>query len=622
MRRATVLVMTAALAAVIMSAPVGADDALPLEEHYKAALAALARGDDRKARRELQLSLQDQPLHGQSHFVLASLLAREGALDQAIVGFQRATALQPNNAAARYNLGTALLWRGEPVSAARQLEAAIAIRPDHVPSYNNLAKAYFLVGLPELAVAMYQEALRRDPLNAVALQNLAVLNGAPGDQEAPGEGGARKLVVRTVKTTRTPGPPAAAAGGQGPQADAPPTDSAGPPVASDAGREPSDDPKAEALREIVRDLPHVKVEVRGGRLVLSGWTSGPEARRQLDKILMSQTDVLDLTTEDTGDPHRLVEVEATILRVAGLHSQDVGQNFLRSIALDASVFDEAYEDAVQASLGWLWSAAIEYRVSIANAAHSQIQFLGRPRLTALSGTPAKFISGGDIVYRVSGTTSGDIKPYPFGTTLEVTPTLLRTRAEDGTPLVKLLVTAGRKSILPQTSPESLAAGLGTTAFENIEVTSTAVLALDQTLILTGLSQRELRTGNSGVPLLKSIPIVKYLFSEKNSLLGDLSIIILLTPRDPAFFDEQDRKSMAEFIEKRRAHIQAAKGTEVDMRRFKERYPDWGKLPLTRFASPSFLMENKRYGAVSGVELAHEPLDLDVLSKLPRQPARR
>jgi hypothetical protein len=29
------------------------------------------------------------------------------------VGFQRTVSLEPNNAVARYNLGTALLWRGD-----------------------------------------------------------------------------------------------------------------------------------------------------------------------------------------------------------------------------------------------------------------------------------------------------------------------------------------------------------------------------------------------------------------------------------------------------------------------------------------------------------------------------
>jgi tetratricopeptide (TPR) repeat protein len=101
----------------------------PLDTHYQAARVALAKGDTTNAERELKLDLQDNPLHAQSHFLLASLLGRAGEIDQAIVGYQQTAKLEPNNAVARYNLGTALLLRGVPVLAARQLEDALASPP-------------------------------------------------------------------------------------------------------------------------------------------------------------------------------------------------------------------------------------------------------------------------------------------------------------------------------------------------------------------------------------------------------------------------------------------------------------------------------------------------------------
>jgi len=262
--------------------------------------------------------------------------------------------------------------------------------------------------------------------------------------------------------------------------------------------------------------------------------------------------------------------------VIGLDSQSVGHNFLRRVQVNASLADAAI-----AEFSWLYSASISYQVNIANAAEQRIAFLARPHLTTLSGTPATFLAGGDIVFKVSGTTSGDIKPYPFGTTLQVTPTLLRTPGEDGLPRVRLTVKAGRKSILPIESIEVLASG-DATAFSNVEVTSEAVLRLNQTLILTGLSQQESQTLRSGVPGLRSIPVIKYLFSERTRSVSDTAIIILLTPRDPAYWDEQNQKSIAEFVEKRRAYVEAAQGTEEDMRRFKERYPDWHQLAPNRF----------------------------------------
>ena len=93
------------------------------------------------------------------------------------------------------------------------------------------------------------------------------------------------------------------------------------------------------------------------------------------------------------------------------------------------------------------TAAANYAVNIANADNQRVAVLARPHLTALSGTTAKFLAGGELVFQVTGNIGGNIYPYPFGTTLEVTPTLLREVAEDGTPRVHVAVEAGRLSVL-------------------------------------------------------------------------------------------------------------------------------------------------------------------------------
>lgn len=591
--------------------------AQPLDAHYESARAAVARGDAANAKRELKLSIQSNPLHADSHFLLASLLAQEGDLDQAVVGFQQTLKLEPSNALARYNLATAMLWRGEPLPAARLLEEVVSIRPDYIPAYNNLAKAYFLTGIPALAVATYQEALRQDPANSVARENLALLTGAAELPRTPGPGGLRKPAAAPDAPRQPSAPsPTVPPGSLGERlANA----AQGPPL-SPAEREARDQADAEALQAMLRDLPHVKAERRGDRLILAGWTSDEQQRKVLDRIIASRPEVVDLTTSDMGDPHRLIEVDAILFKILGMDSQSVGHNFLERIQVNASVADGAL--STLGSFGWMYEAIINYEVNIANVAEQRIALLARPHLTTLSGTPARFLAGGDIVFKVAGTTSGDIKPYPFGTTLEVTPTLLRTQGDDGSPRVRLAVKAGRKTILPVDSPE-VSASEKSVVFDDVNVTSEAVLALDQTLILTGLNQRERRVGRSGVPGLKSIPLVKYLFSSETTTTSDLAIVILLTPRDPAFRDEKNQEALAEFVEKRRAYIAAAEGTEEDMRRFKERYPDWYKLAPNRFASHFFLMENSEvYRRVSGMDLANEALNFDLLGKMPKKKGKQ
>lgn len=140
----------------------------------------------------------------------------------------------------------------------------------------------------------------------------------------------------------------------------------------------------------------------------------------------------------------MLEVDAIIFYVLKLDSRNEGFNFLRLIHTTFNYFATDHARAVIVpntildvtrlpQQRWLFTAAVDYDVNIANAANDEVALLARPHLTTLSGTPAKFLAGGELVYRVAGNISGDIKPYPFGTTLTVTPTLLRDPGADGAP---------------------------------------------------------------------------------------------------------------------------------------------------------------------------------------------
>ncbi len=497
-------------------------------------------------------------------------------------------------------MGTLLLKRDEAIPAARWLEAAVWSHPDHVPSYIKLGKAYFLAGLPELALAAFEEARRLDPFNVAALDNLAILRDADGtrDDAAP----------------------------QGQPGDAGNDDAPGRQDAA-AADGPRPDPGADlaSLREMLGELPHIAVELRAGRPAVTGWTRGPQERALLERILSAHPEILDLTTDDTGDPQRMVEVDATIFVVTALERTTTGFDFLQLVQFNYDYFTSGHTNegfgfiapgfvgpvTGESQSGWMLSAAVDYDVTIANAVDERVAILARPHLTTLSGTPATFIAGGELVFSVSGNISGDIKPYPFGTTLTVTPTLLRTPGEDGSPRVHLTVQAGRTSVLELLAVQDLEDNF--VAFDKVNVTAEAVLGFGRTLILSGLSQKERRTGDSGVPVLGSIPLIKYLFSSSRTLEVDTAVIILLTPRDPAYTGEQNRADLEEFVERRRALVAARQGTEEDWRRFTEQHPDWADMPPNRFASHFFLMANSEiYRVVSGHDIEEAELDFDPL----------
>jgi hypothetical protein len=92
------------------------------------------------------------------------------------------------------------------------------------------------------------------------------------------------------------------------------------------------------------------------------------------------------------------------------------------------------------------------------------------------------------------------------------------------------------------------------------------------------------------------------------------VVILLTPRDPGYMDAQNREALSQFVAKRKAYVEATHGTDEDMRRFRQQYPDWDQLAPNRFASHFFLMNNSAlYRFVSGQDVVSEKLDVDILS---------
>lgn len=53
-----------------------------------------------------------------------------------------------------------------------------------------------------------------------------------------------------------------------------------------------------------------------------------------------------------------------------------------------------------------------------------------------------------------------------------------------------------------------------------------------------------------------IPLLKYLFSNKTTSVRDNAVVILLKPREPAYWVEKNQQELDAFVEKGRALLQA------------------------------------------------------------------
>jgi len=89
--------------------------------------------------------------------------------------------LDPENAAAHFNLGTALLDGGDFSAAAEHLERSLRTDPKNAAAWSSLGFARIRLGDDSAAVASWRRALELDASQYAALYNLAIAQGRRGE---------------------------------------------------------------------------------------------------------------------------------------------------------------------------------------------------------------------------------------------------------------------------------------------------------------------------------------------------------------------------------------------------------------------------------------------------------
>lgn len=97
--------------------------------------------------------------------------AGANGIDHAITDFDEVIKLNPDNARAYYNRGTAYTKKGQYDLAIANFTKAIKLNPDNAETYSNRGTAYDEKGQHDLAIADYTEAIKLKPDLAEAYNN-------------------------------------------------------------------------------------------------------------------------------------------------------------------------------------------------------------------------------------------------------------------------------------------------------------------------------------------------------------------------------------------------------------------------------------------------------------------
>lgn len=292
-----------------------------------------------------------------------------------------------------------------------------------------------------------------------------------------------------------------------------------------------------------------------------------------------------------GDQHKMVIVDVVMIRTEEDHTTSKGVNLLNGLQLQfgstsASTAGFVASRTSTKTIGGATSTltralnipSINYSLNIANANSKRNEILARPTLIAMNGLESKFFSGQNIVgVVVGGGDSGSTEKVvqDIGVELTVKPTFL----PDGR--IMLTARAIRTFLTtPNTTSITFSTRIDTS---KTNVTANVAMNFGETLILSGLSEKETERIRDGVPGVQDVPLLQYFFSKQTTRDFQKSALILLTPRDPNYvFREQPKSADGKPPSKR----------DKVLNELRARYADWFK-PYPNWASVFHHMQNNK-----------------------------
>lgn len=518
------------------------EPASDVQRKTSAAVAALQRMAFPEASRAVNEALQLSPRNAHLHFLngfVYHLQARQGDSQQyelATEGYQQALRIDPGHWIAREFLGLAHLDQRQFDQARDQFSEVLLMTPDSTVSLYGLMVASYLTGDAALACAMADQVGKAAPsAQSGTTRSRVAVYAACGqfdqarrmrDQYASmtdkGDNGAdvARLDRRLAQWQAVYRPGAAGLALNVSAASALPLAQAFKvPDVRLPPAQPSEAPAAAAApgQPAPPDTPTLAAPAAGDN-------SGGPRMVLVDVVLVSAQEIVG----STKGVNLLNALTLQLGSLAGNLPAYSRQHSSSAVGAAAATVSTAITRAVTVP-------ALSYSLNIANATDSVNEVLARPTLAAIEGMPSEFFSGTNLSAGVvSASTQGGTTVVPlekrFGIKLAVTPTFLANGK------VQLKVEAQRTSLNANVDNPRVAYQV-----EIGEITANANVVMDigDTLVLSGLSEKSSARTRDGVPFLQDLPVVQYLFSNKKTNDIQRSVLILVTPRAPAYTARAD-----------------------------------------------------------------------------------
>ena len=247
----------------------------------------------------------------------------------------------------------------------------------------------------------------------------------------------------------------------------------------------------------------------------------------------------------TAKAPKMAIIDVVMLRTEDSISHSFGSNLLQNLTGYFGIFASmsgsttspgsligSGSTSTTLALGGPMSAnsALAYSLNIANATQNRNEVLARPTLLAIDRLPSTFFSGANISIVVGGASPGAnsmLVDKQVGVSFSVTPTFV----DDDN--VLLTIKTARSFV---TTPATGTIGVALSQ-SRLATSANLMVKPGQTVILSGLAERERVKGKAGVPVLRDIPGVQFLFSNDQTSDYFRTVMVMLTMRKPVLSEE-------------------------------------------------------------------------------------
>lgn len=481
---------------------------------------ALEARDLTKASRAFNRALKYDPTNSGLHFLNAltyHLMAADGdtsRLEFAKIGYEQSLKFDPANAWAAYQKGL-VEYRLQAFGEAQDSFAyAASFQPDNREILTALTAASYQLQDLRTATAAMKRLVDDEQPDPTALRNAVVVFGAAGEfQQA--EGSLTRLASLEDGS---------------------------------AYRRQRLQQRLSEWRRLHERLPQLaQADILGEDNTTEGVAPSSSST---DSSYSGSGSTSSTTTAGAaaGKAPRMVLADVVIIRTQELATSRRGFNLLDGLQLQYQGNLVTYSfnnNTAGKDRNWTRShaltvPAVTYNLNIFNDTGNVSEVLARPTLVATEGKKSEFFHGAvwhvELSSSAAAGVSGDVTDVPIGIRLELTPSFV------GSDKLQLDVTAARASIESRASEAAFNNFAQTT---KTTVSANVVMDFEQTLVLSGLSEKETEVSRSGVPILQDLPIIQYAFSNKTTTDINNSILILITPRNPRFTEADGSPKLGE-----------------------------------------------------------------------------